>query len=137
MPSVRCTNCNKPIGHLHELYEQLVEMGHDKEEVFKMLAVSNYCCTEKLSFAPRTNLVTCIEYKMKDLPSSEDIKNTYKEIIEVIEVNNEEDIKKDDEKYNKQDMSCIPLQLKTSNTVKVLNDALYINYIKECHYLAQ
>lgn len=125
MPPVRCTSCNKPIGHLYESYQQLLDMNHSMEDVFECIGIFNYCCKKELYMCTRTNLVTCKDYKMKDCPENHKL-NVYKEIDDKIHVD-----------YERDNVSGIPLELTTSKTVKVLSEVLYVNYIKNCNYLAQ
>lgn len=124
MPPIRCVGCNKPIGHMYETYQQLIEMNHSMEDVYECIGITNYCCRKELAHCPRTNLISCIEHKMKDCPITHKI-DTYKEIPDKINIEQEHAI------------SGIPLQLTTSKTVKILSDVLYLNYIKKCDYLAQ
>lgn len=124
LPPVRCIGCNKPIGHLHESYQQLIEMNHSIEDVYECIGLVNYCCKKELTNCPRTNLVACKDYKMKDCPENHKM-DTYKEVTEKLQIEQETPI------------PGVPLNLTTSKTVKVLSDVLYVNYIKHCSYLAQ
>ena len=123
MPPIRCM-CNKPIGHLYETYQQLIEMNHSMEDVYECIGLVNYCCRKEIANGTRTILKSCVDYKMKDCPETHKLDN-YKKISEKITIVQENSTPR------------IPLQLTTRKTVKTLSDTLYINYIKKCDYLAQ
>jgi DNA-directed RNA polymerase subunit N (RpoN/RPB10) len=37
LPVIRCITCNKPIAHLFEQYQMLINMGHDASESFDII----------------------------------------------------------------------------------------------------
>jgi len=41
---IRCFTCNKCIGQYEEKYNIMVENGVPKNEIFKILNLSRYCC---------------------------------------------------------------------------------------------
>lgn len=49
MPSVRCQNCGKPIGHLYGKYKELVESGKQIPDVYKILGLTKTCCKISIS----------------------------------------------------------------------------------------
>ena len=41
---VRCLTCGKPVGHLHEEFQDRVEKGQDTKKVMDDLGLQRYCC---------------------------------------------------------------------------------------------
>ncbi len=41
---IRCFTCAKPLGHLYEEYNTLVEKGDDQKKVLDKLGLERYCC---------------------------------------------------------------------------------------------
>lgn len=123
LPNIRCLNCNKPIGHLFTLFNELKDLSFTEEEVFETLGFTRYCCRKEFSTATIIPLLSCIESKMKDVAGNK-YPITKKTSYEVEEIEN-------DEKIN------VPLSIKSSNVIKMLNDTLYITYADSTVFLAQ
>jgi hypothetical protein len=41
---IRCFSCNKCVGQYEEKYNKMVENGIPKNDIFKSLNLSRYCC---------------------------------------------------------------------------------------------
>ena len=41
---VRCFSCNKPVGHLYEIYKKRTSEGEDRKKVLDELGLKRYCC---------------------------------------------------------------------------------------------
>ena len=52
---IRCFSCGKPIGHLHEEYEERVENGEDRKDVMDDLMIERPCC--RTVFMGHVNLI--------------------------------------------------------------------------------
>lgn len=41
---IRCFSCGKPIGHLWEEYNELIQKGEEPKKVMDKLGLERYCC---------------------------------------------------------------------------------------------
>lgn len=41
---IRCFSCGKPVGHLWEEYNELLEKGMDAKKAMDKLDLERYCC---------------------------------------------------------------------------------------------
>lgn len=125
LPVIRCITCNKPIAHLFEQYQMLIDMGHDPSESFDIIDVKNYCCRRQF-LAQKIPITKCIEGHMLDIKNFKPTPFTSYEGTDFLQNNiiNEEHI-------------CIPIMIKPSTKIKRLNETLYLSYVAESTYLAQ
>lgn len=123
LPNVRCFNCNKPVGHLFDMYQELQSLGFSDDEVFHTLDLTRYCCRRELSTATVVPLLTCIESKMKDINVNK-FPVIRKENYEVEEI-----------EYDRK--NGVPTTVKASNVIKMLNDTIYVTYADSAEFLAQ
>lgn len=124
LPNIRCINCNTPIAHLYNLYNDLIALNFTSIEAFDTLGMNKYCCRAEISRTINIPLLTCIDSKMKDVNVVK-YSIIHKEFYEIEIIEN--DIMK----------GCIPLKIKTSNVIKMLNDTIHVTYVDESVYLAR
>ncbi len=41
---IRCFSCGKPVGHLWEEYQQLLEKGEKTQKALSSLGLERFCC---------------------------------------------------------------------------------------------
>ncbi len=41
---IRCFSCGKPVAHLWEKYNELLEQGKSKKQALDQLGLERYCC---------------------------------------------------------------------------------------------
>ena len=46
---VRCFTCGKVIGNKYERYQDLIEQEVSKDEIFRELGLTRYCCKRMLT----------------------------------------------------------------------------------------
>ena len=125
LPNVVCFNCNKPVAHLYDQYQQLVMMGYPREDIFTMLDVNNYCCRHQLSqsqvmvMKKQDNQKILGQYKNIKKPSITPLMIPSDDAV--IQLN----------RYG----SGIPQEYKIGSP-NVLNDHLMIHHVSEATYLA-
>ena len=44
MIPIRCFSCGKPVGHLHEEFQQGLEKGEEAKKVMDSLGLERFCC---------------------------------------------------------------------------------------------
>lgn len=55
---LRCFSCGKPIGHLWEKYQEMLEKGEKSGKILDSLGVERYCC--RSLFLGQTDLIKLI-----------------------------------------------------------------------------
>ena len=108
----RCKNCNKPIGHLHDMYKTLIET-HSKNEAFNLLNIKNFCCRHELEFP----------YQYVILPPKEKINKP-----KITKIKTEQELII---------ASGPQLSYKISSKQTALGGDLYLHYLTDITYLAQ
>jgi DNA-directed RNA polymerase subunit N len=118
LPPIRCYNCNKPIAHLFDDFNNLINTGMKNEEVFDIMGLK-YCC-RKAFFTQKCLLAQCNESKMMQ----QDIPIHHHDSLQIFNI---------DYKNNQ----CTPLHVKTHIKQKKLSDNLYVSYVSECVYITR
>ena len=136
LPNIRCTNCNKPIGHLFESYKNYLAMNIPAIEVYEILGLIRVCCRKELGFSNHITITKPCEYKILGFEKPETIEPKLTPIKPSIKP-----IKKMEAKNktinNKESKPCIPISITVSQRKTNLNDELWVSYVDQSVYLAQ
>ena len=74
IPFVRCFECGKPIGTLHQTYERLKLEGYPPEEIYKKLNITRYCCMKNLEYPQQIPTMNEQLTSVQHVPSTKVVK---------------------------------------------------------------
>ena len=85
LPTIRCIECNTPIGKYAKTYERLVKEGWTPKEIFERYNISRECCREKLQFPPQISTFRALPLSMSKLSLNPLLTTNQNEYVKVIE----------------------------------------------------
>ncbi len=117
LPPIRCQNCNRPIGHLINLFDPLFTIL-DHFEIYNL----NLCCRSALQFTEKIVLNKPDHFKMNGNKKE----NTLTPLT-----SSTNEVTTNSEKVG------IPISYQLDCKITKLSDDLYLNYVTTATYMAR